>query len=191
LGGTYVTGITGDLRYGTYGFDQIFYNPSPTNSPTDPYSYQWCAIHNGTTGSQEGILFATSTDGITFNAWNGLNEVIPRGALPAWDQWIGRMNVWKDSQGFWHAFYSGGLGTGGGEDTNFGGGLGYATSRDGITWTKYNKNPIQVKTESLKSFKRLYCPWVVQDASGYKVYYTCKDYAGTYVTSYATMGGWV
>jgi hypothetical protein len=189
--GNFITGIAGNLRYGTYGFDQIFYNPAPTNNPANPYSYAWCAIHNGTDGTNEGVLFATSPDGMNFSAWNGLVEVIPRGVAPAWDQWIGRMNAFIDSAGFWHAFYSGGLGTAGGEDSNFAGAIGYATSLNGITWTKYQLNPIIRKTESLKSWKRLYTPWIIKDATGYHLYFSCKSNAGVYAVAIADFAGFV
>ena len=191
LSGNYVTGVVGNLRYGTYGAFQVFYNASPTNNVANPYSYQWCMIHDGSDGSNEGSLFATSSDGLNFSAWNALVEVIPRGSSPAWDQWVGNVNTWIDSNGLWHAFYAGGLGTSGGEDTNFGGGLGYATSVDGITWVKYPFNPIMKKTDSLKSWKRMYNPWVLKDGSGYKLYFTTKSNAGVYTTCYGTFAGWV
>lgn len=190
LTGGYIYGASGsgNIRAGTYGFTQVFYNPAPTSNPANPYSYPWCAIVQGTDGSQESGLFATSADGYNFSPWNALQEVIPRGT---WDAWIGTINTWIDTAGLWHAFYAGGLGTGGGEDTNFGGGLGYATSVDGITWTKYLWNPIIRKTESLKTWKRLYTPMVIKDASGYKVYFSCKNLAGTYVIAYAKVGGFI
>lgn len=305
LTGNYTTGVFADgLRYGTYGPSQIFYNSAPTSNPANPYSYRWCMIHDGTTGTYEGILFATSPDGINFSAFNGTTEVIPRGetlpqkgtlisqtfnyndtspkklftipynnriisckieitgafndatatlqvgtlatpnkymdvsvnvpsvidvyeSLPydvlaantdvyvtivpaaatagagviileyapvlpmGWDSHsIGRMNTIIDANGLWHAYYSGGLGTGvGGADMNFGDGIGYATSQDGITWTKYRNNPILFKTESKKGWLRTYTPWVIQDASGYKMYVSFKNSAGTYVTGLVTIGG--
>lgn len=193
LTGTYIVGGPGggNIRAGTYGVNQAFYNPAPTNNPADPYSYQWCIIHNGSDGSQEGVLFATSPDGLNFSAYNGLTEVIPRGAVPAWDEWIGTLQTFIDSNGLWHGFYSGGLGTLAGEDTNFGGGLGYATSLDGITWVKWDKNPLIRKTESFKSWKRLYTSWVIKDAAGYKMYFTCKSNAGDYRVTYAIIDGFV
>ena len=192
LTGNYITGVFADgLRYGTYGVDQAFYNASPTNNPANPYSYPWCIMHSGTTGSLEGVLFATSADGYAFSAYGGTTEVIPRGVTPAWDVNVGRITSFIDTNNLWHAFYAGGLGTSFGEDTNFGGGLGYATSVDGITWTKFDKNPIIRKTESYKTWKRLYCPWVIKDALGYKIYFTAKNNAGVYKTCYGTFGGWV
>jgi len=190
LSGTYLHGgAVLDLRRGSYGPAKVFYNSAPTNNPADPYSYTWCMIHLGTEGANEGILFATSTDGLNFSAWNGLTEVVPRGVAPAWDQFIGATAVWIDSRGLYHMFYSGGIGTIAGEDTNYGGGLGYATSIDGITWTKHDRNPILRKTEAFKSWKRCYNPCVVQDASSFWLYYTAKGKDSAYVTSRAKMYG--
>jgi hypothetical protein len=149
-------------------------------------------IHNGIhTGTNEGILFATSSDGLNFSAWNGVIEVIPRGTLTDWDLKIGGMCAFIDSNNLWHSFYSGGLGTENGEDTNFGGGLGYATSIDGITWKKWDKNPVIRKTESMKTWKRLYNAWVIKDGVNYKLYFSCKNNAGTYVTAYAILNGFI
>lgn len=178
LSGNYITGVYADgLRNGTYGVDKAFYNASPTNDPINPYTYQWCIIHNGTDGSNEGELFATSSDGYNFSAWNGNNEVIPRGL--GWDKWIGNIYAWKEGSN-WYAYYSGGLGTSAGSDTNFGDGIGFATSTDGINWTKNANNPIMFKTFSNKSAKRLYCPCIVKTEDGWTLYYTVKDTSGLY-----------
>jgi len=192
LSGTYLHGgAVLDLRRGSYGAAKVFYNAVPTNNPADPYSYAWCMIHNGTEGVNEGILFATSSDGFNFSAYNGLTEVIPRGVAPAWDQWVGGVGFWIDSRGMYHMIYSGGLGTVAGEDINYGGGLGYATSIDGITWVKHDRNPFIRKTDSFKSWKRCYNPVVVQDDQGMWVYYTAKGSDSAYVTSRAKMYGFI
>jgi hypothetical protein len=195
LSGDYINGPSGgpNMRAGTYGVDQIFYNPAPTSNPANPYSYPWCILHNGSNGSSETILHATSPDGLNFSQWpsgSPLTEVIPRN-LTGWDACTGRITTFIDSKGMWHGFYSGGLGTGAGEDTNFGGGIGYATSLDGITWTKWNKNPLIMKTEAYKAWKRLYTPWVILDNSGYKIYFSCKDNAGLYRVAYGTLNGFI
>lgn len=179
LSGDYITGNSGDgLRYGTYGVYAIFHNASPTDNPADPYSYTWTAIHSGTTGGIEGILFATSTDGTGFSAWGGSTEVISRSAYPAWDVHIGAVTVWKVGSE-WNMYYSGGVGTSNGADSNFADGLGYASSSDGITWKKYS-SPVLFKTYALKAAKRLYTPSVIQDQDGYKLYFTAKNNAGVY-----------
>lgn len=187
LSGNYITGIFADgLRYGTYGVDRAFYNVSPTNNPLNPYSYAWCIIHDGTDGTNEGELFATSSDGYNFSSWNGSTEVIARGTkVPLqWDAWLGNAYVWKEGSA-WYMYYAGGVGTGNGADSNFADGIGFATSTDGITWVKYANNPIFFKTFSYKSAKRLYCPCVVKQDDGWILYYTAKSQAGTYRVSTA------
>jgi len=187
LSGNYITGVPGNLRNGTYGPSCIFYNAFPTNNPSNPYTYQWCMIHNGTDGNNEGLLFATSSDGFVFSAWNSLTEVIPHGAYPEWDAWVGAASVWVDSTGLWHAFYSGGIGTSNGSDSNFADGIGYASSVDGITWVKNVTNPTIFKTFSVRSAKRCYCPCIVKEDNGWRMYYTSKSQANSYVTTKAIL----
>ena len=180
LSGNYITGIFADgLRYGTYGVDKAFYNDAPTNNPSNPYSYAWCIIHNGTDGSNEGVLFATSSDGYNFTKWNNNVEVIPKGITGTWDMWIGSVFVWKENDA-WYMYYGGGVGTSNGADSNFADGIGFATSGNGITWTKSAKNPEIFKTYSYKSAKRLYCPCVVQQDNDWVLYYTAKGRDNTY-----------
>jgi predicted GH43/DUF377 family glycosyl hydrolase len=76
-------------------------------------------------------------------------------------------------------FYGGGNGSNHGSDTNFGDGIGYATSSDGITWNK-DPNPVLYKTALPKATKRCYTPSVIQDYDGYWMYFTGKDSANVY-----------
>lgn len=185
LSGNYITGIYADgLRYGTYGIYTAFYNNTPTDNPSDPYSYRWCIMHDGTDGSNEGILFATSDDGYNFSAWNGNNEVLSRGIYPQWDSQVGACSVWKEGSN-WFMYYSGGIGTTHGSDSNFADGIGLAMSTDGINWLKYDKNPIMFKTFSYKTAKRLYCPCVVKQDDGLTLYYTAKSYDSKYTVCMA------
>ncbi len=181
LAGDYIHGVTADLRRGTYGPAAIFYNATPTDDPSNPYSYAWCMIHDGTDGAFEAMFFAVSTDGLTFSAWNGLNEVIPRGTYPDWDAYTGTMVAWQ-AGGMWHAIYSGGIGTIHGSDGNYADGLGYATSSDGITWTKNTDNPIFTKAFAYKAAKRLYNPCLVKEDDGWRLYYSAKSQTGVYTT---------
>ena len=186
LSGNYISGVSGggNLRAGTYGVDKAFYNDTPTNNPLDPYSYAWCIIHDGTDGSNECDLFATSNDGYNFSAWNGQTKVIECGTYPDWDSNIGNIYAWKEGSN-WYMYYAGGVGTSHGSDSNFADGIGYATSNDGINWIKYENNPIFFKTYSYKSAKRLYCPCVVKQDDGWLLYYTAKSESGQYRVSTA------
>lgn len=187
LSGNYITGVFDDgLRYGCYGAYEIFYNAAPTNNVLDPYSYQWCMIHSGTTGSHEGVLFATSSDGLDFSAWNGTTEVISCGTYPEWDSEIGALSIFKYN-GLWCCYYSGGVGTSHGADSNFGDGIGFATSSDGITWVKSSVNPVIFKTYATKASKRLYCPCVVLEDNGWRMYFSTKNNAGAYKVSKAVI----
>jgi hypothetical protein len=147
-------------------------------------------IHDGTTGNTEGLLFATSTDGYDFSAWNGVVEVIPRN-LTGWDVAVGGMTVYKDAAGMWRAYYSGGLTTGQGSDSNFGDGIGFASSLDGITWQKYPFNPILKKTDSLRGWKRTYLPCVMKDNTGTWLYFSMKSSTSVYSTVRSQITEWI
>ncbi|MCP4668467.1 MAG: hypothetical protein GY849_19150, partial [Deltaproteobacteria bacterium] len=77
------------------------------------------------------IGYATSSDGVTW-VKHGSNPVLPKGGANDWDgdtvQWP---SVIKDGGTYkmWYAAWNDAQGT----DA-----IGYATSTDGITWTKYN-----------------------------------------------------
>ena len=88
----------------------------------------------GTTGPNGGSIgYATSTDGIN---WNRLPApVLVRGAAGEWDaDLLDPSAVIKDHSGF-TMWYNGGLGT---FPVQVRISTGYATSPDGVTWTKYD-----------------------------------------------------
>ena len=66
--------------------------------------------------------------------------------------------------------------------------IGYATSPDGITWTKHGSNPVLSGTASGWDGFQVYAPSVVKDGGTYHMYYsgTDNDYSQRWSTGYAT-----
>lgn len=123
------------------------------------------------------IGYATSTDGITWNKYVS-NPVLTLGAGGTWDDvHVGLPNVLKDSDGQYKMFYSG----------NDGGNwrLGYATSSDGITWTKFTSNPV-LNLGTGWDDTGAYSPVVMRDTDGYyKMWYSGLQSAVTWRLGYA------
>ena len=98
------------------------------------------------------IYYATSDDGINWNGYVG-NPVLLRGPFGSWDAVEvdgpsviiegGLFKMWFSSEGM-------------------NGNIGYATSIDGITWEKYNGNPVIEDGE---------LPSVIYDNGIYKMWY--------------------
>jgi predicted GH43/DUF377 family glycosyl hydrolase len=85
----------------------------------------------GSSGRQIGL--ATSTDGIVW-VKSASNPVLTKGAAGSWDgNQVSNPTVIKVG-GSYHMWYSSVISPAGG--------IGYATSPDGITWTKYAGNPV-------------------------------------------------
>jgi hypothetical protein len=95
------------------------------------YLYYQTAYYPGT-----GTTVATSTDGINFVVQS--TGQLPTGSVGAWDaSSVYQLFVVEVSGGVWKALYTGQ------SSTSFILSLGYATSSDGITWTKGNGgNPV-------------------------------------------------
>lgn len=80
------------------------------------------------------IGYATSADGTTWD--RGAEPVLRRGEPGAWDgNWVGFPTVVK-ANGTYHMWY---IGRSGGVLTSA---VGYATSPNGVTWTKHSANPV-------------------------------------------------
>ena len=82
------------------------------------------------------IGYATSTDGVTWNKWP--TPVLLRGAPGEWD--FGSLQpgavIWDGA--LFHMWYGAGAVPGGAGTWH----TGYATSPDGVTWTKHPDNPV-------------------------------------------------
>jgi hypothetical protein len=163
-----ITGHSPDWNTGSYGPVFLFYQPGAPNSGTSPWGYRYVMYYDGTTGSQESIGLGHSSDG---KQWAAAlpNPVLAHSSNPAdWDSNFASFgSVLRDAAGF-HLWYSGGQ-----NGTNEG--IGYATSLDGIVWTKSASNPIYHVGPTAPSYRvgRVYTPDVIRAGAGQlRMYYS-------------------
>ena len=127
-------------------------------------------------GSIRSIGYATSTNGITWTKYAG-NPVLTRTA----GSWDANVVVGGDvvfdgvTYRMWYI---------GAESLAGPYAIGYATSTNGITWTKYVNNP--VVTGTVGSWDSILgCPGVISDTGLYKMWYMGADDSGIYGIGYA------
>ena len=90
--------------------------------------------YHGYNSAHHQIGLATSPDGINWTKYSG-NPIVPYGPVGSWDAHSSRVPmVWKEGINDYRMIYTGYNGS------SFR--VGYATSSDGIIWTKYNGNPV-------------------------------------------------
>ncbi|OFW57342.1 MAG: hypothetical protein A2Y75_06150 [Candidatus Solincola sediminis] len=158
-----VTGVWPDWNRGSYGPVGALYNPSATNTGSNPFNYTFTLYYDGTTGGVEVIGLGYSADG---NHWTryGNDPVLGLGALGSWDSdYVTNGTVIPAIDGVWRMWYSGSGPSGGGNE-----GIGYATSSDGINWTKYAGNPIMDKNDGVPwRDVRTYTPSVIYSGSDF------------------------
>lgn len=114
-----------------------------------------------------GIGYATSTDGLKW-----VENAQP--VLTATSNWEGNsINIgsviWTGSQ--FMMWYRGVGGPQGSAQAN--GAVGFATSPDGVAWTKYSGNPVMTTSTVDSDF--LTNPYVIQVGSSFKMWYACKN----------------
>jgi hypothetical protein len=138
--------------------------------------------YSGHDGSNWRIGYATSPDGIVWTKYEG-NPVLNLGAPGAWDDY----DVYSPSvlyeDGTYKMWYSGYDG-----DHNR---IGYATSPDGIVWTKYEGNPVlDLGAPGTWDDRGVYHPSVLFYDGTYKMWYSASDGYNErigYATSSATL----
>ncbi len=183
--------ITGgpDWNRGSYGPVSVLYNATATNTGTNPFDYTYAMYYDATTGGAEVMGLGYSADGTHFYRY-GSGPVLGVGANGAWDgpspalpnSWYDTAGtVIKGNDGIWRMWYSAWQYVGGpGLFGNYG--IGYATSTDGINWTRDPDNPIFYVTDG-KAWRdaRTYTPSVLYsptrfdghgEASSYKMWFT-------------------
>jgi len=121
------------------------------------------------------IGYATSPDGVIWTRYSA-NPVLSFGTGGTWDAaYIGSPNVVKVGSQF-HMWYRGGIA----------GGIGYATSPDGIIWTKYAGNPV-IAIGSGRWDHETYHPRVIFDGERFHMWYSgCNPAGDVCQVGYAT-----
>ncbi len=186
-----VTGIWPDWNRGSYGPCDVLYDPSASNSGTD---WTFTLYYDGTTGGTESIGLAFSSDGITWTGYDGDGDGKADAVLTGtfvsgdWDyDYVSRATIIKNSATNYEMWYSGGVGA-------MNHGIGYATSSDGIQWTRDADNPTLHKDDTGYPGEpwrsgRTYCPMVIRMFGTYKMWYAGRSASGQYAIGYAVDEG--
>lgn len=190
-----VDGITPGFFYHLYGPGFVKYNPTPTNTPGQPYTFRYVMLYDissegfGPGTSVECIGLAYTSDPAGISGWTRYGNtpiLIPSGTgqgispnppgLSLMYDWDGgyayRASLVIDSYGTYHMFYSG-------SNPNFGGtspnshGIGHAISRDGVTWSKDYANPLFYYNNG-KAWRdsRTYTPFVLIQGKVWKMWFS-------------------
>jgi len=108
------------------------------------------------------IGYATSPDGLTWTK-HPANPVLDAGAPGAWDEklWEAPFVIRESSTSY--KMWYGGLGPAGY-------GIGYATSSDGITWTKHPGNPVLSPGTAVWNNAGVFHPFVVFEGGTYRMW---------------------
>ena len=158
----------------------IHFNSAAGNTGTNPFDYTFAMYYDGTTGGVESIGLGYSADGNTNWRIYGSAPVLDHG-VPGGGDWdsdyVTAGTIIQGDDGLWRMWYSGSGPSGGGNQ-----GIGYATSADGITWTKDPGNPISSIYQAVAwRNSRCYTPSVLYsstrfdghgDAADYKMWFT-------------------
>jgi hypothetical protein len=142
----------------------------------------WFSASSGTTPDWRPhfIGFATSHDGIN---WNMYSSAVLSPTPGTWDAYtVENATVIRES-GQYKMWYSSYLNVA----PTYPGYLGYATSPDGIHWTKYSGNPVMGPGTSAWEVGGPYTCAVMSSQGGYKMWYGGWDLFSTFVCiGYAT-----
>lgn len=175
-----VTSNYSNSVYGTwskYGLNPVF-NKASSGQWDDLYTLPSHIIFDGTnytmwysganTSSIQQLGIATSSDGISWTR-NENNPVLQVGPDGAWDdKSAGEVSIIFD-EGIYKMWYSGYTGVGLQYQ------IGYATSPDGINWTKYANNPVLSPTSSTWDSSAVFQPYVIKNGSTYHMWYSGKS----------------
>ena len=170
---------------GSYGPADVIYNPTGSTTIVNPvdevsvWQNRFVMYYDGTTGGTESLGLAVSNNGINWQGYAGGAAPVLAGTGVAgdWDAtYVSRATVVKEGPDAYHMWFSGG-------DGSMDDGIGYASSADGIGWTRATGNPIFYKDDGLGwRSDRTYTPMVIGD----EMWFTGKSSTGVYSVGYAT-----
>jgi uncharacterized repeat protein (TIGR01451 family) len=175
-----VTGVWPDWNRGSYGPCDVLYNSGASNSGTD---WTFSMYYDGTTGGDEDIGLGFSADGVTWTGYDangdGSADAVLSGTdVPGdWDaDYVSRATIWREGPADYRMWYSAGIGA-------MHDGLGYATSPDGLNWTRDPANPIFHKNDTVYPNypwrqNRSYTPMVLRAGDLWLMWYSGEDGGG-------------
>ena len=178
-----VTAAMGQTRWTRFGSAPIL--PTPSWAPGgifrpraeyDGQTFRMWFSGLDSNGNPSGIGYATSTDGMK---WVENTQPVMTAAGTDWEgNYISVGSViWTGSEFMmWYRGVGGRAGSG-----QASGGVGLATSPDGVTWTKYFANPVMIPTVVDSAF--ISNPYVIQVGSSYKMWYACSSSSGLSTTA--------
>lgn len=153
----------------------------------DGYVYKYAGHYEGYFASDFGLHYGRSDDGIT--NWTAVNSVpntsgappdfttgppvFQKAAAPAWDSaTMGKATVLRVSDTEFHMWYGSGKA---GDLYASGSGIGYATSTDGVNWTRDPDNPLFHVTDG-PTYRNLRCytPWVIVIGNEARMYFSAQ-----------------
>ena len=142
----------------------------------DGHYKMWYGRHDAQ--NNYAIWYATSPDGLHWTPYAG-NPVLSPGPTGAWDGKLSGPSVLKDG-GIYRMWYYG-------WSEGYSPQIGYATSPDGIHWTKYDGNPV-LSHGSVGSWNEIGAdmPYVLWDRGQYRMWYRGLPVNSSTTIGYAT-----
>jgi len=123
--------------------------------------------YQGNDGSRWRFGYANSTDGINWTRYASNPIIQPGAGANDWDKSeVGQFSV-VNASGTYQGWYAGNNGV------NWC--IGYATSPDGMSWTKHASNPVLTKTGNGFENHDVMSPRVIYDGSCYRLWYAGID----------------
>jgi predicted GH43/DUF377 family glycosyl hydrolase len=163
------------LNLGPGGSFDEFYAAQPSVIYDGVTYHMW---YSGVTSSGIGRTgYATSPDGIAWTKYGG-NPVLNIGSSGSWDDIRANAPEVIYHDGIYHMWYSGSDGS------HYR--IGYASSMDGVSWTKYSGNPVlDLGPSGSWDDHNVAWPSIVYDGSMYYLWYSGSDGVNTRL-GYAT-----